>query len=107
MDINQEAPSAAQASSNIIRCALSALTVAFLQDIVDGIGKGWTFTFFGLLMLAPIGLNVIIRKKGMAWRVKQRGSASETPANIEAGESDSTMLQTFSTLKTGEITAAT
>ena len=107
VDINQKAPAAAQASSNIIRCALSALAVAVLQDIIDGIGKGWTFTLLGLLLLAPIGLNLIIRKKGMDWRVRQRGSASETSANVEAGESGLKVLQASTTLQSGEKTAAT
>ena len=107
VDINQKAPAAAQASSNIIRCALSALAVAVLQDIIDSIGKGWTFTLLGLFLLAPIGLNLIIRKKGMAWRVRQRGSASETSANVEAGESGLKVLQASTTLQSGEKTAAT
>ena len=107
VDINQKALAAAQASSNIIRCALSALAVAVFQDIIDGIGKGWTFTFLGLLLLAPIGLNLIIRKKGMAWRVRQRGSASETSANIDAGESGLKVLQAPTALQSGEKIAAT
>ena len=107
MDINQKAPAAAQASSNIIRCALSALAVAVLQDIIDGIGEGWTFTFLGLLLLAPIGLNIIIRKKGMVWRVRQRGSASETPTNIEAGESGLKVSHASTILHSGEKTVAT
>ena len=107
VDINQKAPAAAQASSNIIRCALSALAVAVLQDIIDGIGKGWTFTFLGLLLLAPIGLNLIIRKKGMAWRIRQRVSASETSTNIEAGELGLKVLQASTTLHSGEKPAAT
>lgn len=106
VDINQKAPAAAQASSNIIRCALSALAVAVLQDIIDAIGKGWTFTFLGLLLLAPIGLNLIIRKKGMAWRVRQRGLASETSANMEAGESGLGVLHASTRLQSGEKTAA-
>ena len=106
VDINQKAPAAAQASSNIIRCALSALAVAVLQDIIDGIGEGWTFTFLGLLLLAPIGLNLIIRKKGMVWRLRQRGSASEASANIEAGESGLKVLKASTMLPSGEKTAA-
>jgi len=73
VNINQQAPTAAQASRNIIRCALSALAVAVLQDIIDGMGNGQIFTCLGLLLLAPIGLNFVIRKKGMAWSVGQKG----------------------------------
>lgn len=87
VDINQQAPAAAQASSNIIRCALSALAVAVLQDIINGIEVGWTFTLLGLFMLVPIGLYLVIRKKGMAWRLKKNDSASEDTAIMEAGNS--------------------
>jgi len=69
IDINQEAPAAAQASSNIIRCTFAAVAVAVLQDVLDAIGSGWTFTLLGLLCLISIGLCLLIRTKGMKWRL--------------------------------------
>ncbi len=72
IDINQEAPAAAQASSNIIRCTFAAVDVAVLQDVLDAIGSGWTFTLLGLLCLISIGLCLLIRKKGMKWRARKR-----------------------------------
>lgn len=107
VNINQQAPTAAQASRNVIRCALSALAVAVLQDIIDGMGNGQIFTCLGLLLLAPIGLNFVIRKKGMAWSVGQKGSANEASANIGAGESSSKVSQPSTTLQSGGDSAVT
>ena len=47
MDKNHRTPAAAQASSNIVRCTLAAVAIAFLQDMIDVMGIGWTFTFMG------------------------------------------------------------
>ncbi|TLD28420.1 hypothetical protein PspLS_03372 [Pyricularia sp. CBS 133598] len=47
VDKNHRTPAAAQASSNIVRCALAAIVVAFLQNILVALGVGWTFTLMG------------------------------------------------------------
>lgn len=107
VDINQQAPAAAQASSNIIRCALSALAVAILEDIINGIGIGWTFTLLGIFLLVPIGLNLLLRKKGMAWRLRMRDSASGASADTEAGDSGLKLQETSITLQSCENAAAT
>ncbi|KUJ17405.1 multidrug resistance protein [Mollisia scopiformis] len=71
VDINPRAPAAAQASSNFVRCTLAAIAVAFLQDIIDRIGVGPTFTFFGCLCSLSGVLFVIERKWGMKWRLQR------------------------------------
>ncbi|KAK7950931.1 uncharacterized protein PG986_006659 [Apiospora aurea] len=43
-DINRAAPSAANASTAVVRCGLAALAVAYLEDILQAIDVGWTFT---------------------------------------------------------------
>lgn len=49
VDIHPESPSTAAASSNITRCALSAVAVAVLQPLVNAMGRGWFFTFLAVL----------------------------------------------------------
>src|ERR1700712_3788201 len=56
IDKNHRSPAAAQASSNIVRCTLAAIAVSFLQDMIDAMGIGWTFTLMGGLCLVAIGL---------------------------------------------------
>ncbi|KAF7529455.1 hypothetical protein G7054_g9839 [Neopestalotiopsis clavispora] len=69
-DKNQEAAAAAQASSNIVRCTFATVAVAFLQEMIDKIGVGWTFTLFGGLFLIAMGLFYVDYCKGMDWRQK-------------------------------------
>ncbi|KAK8136422.1 hypothetical protein PG984_004362 [Apiospora sp. TS-2023a] len=47
VDKNHRTPAAAQASSNIVRCTLASIVIAFMQDMLDALGIGWTFTFLG------------------------------------------------------------
>jgi hypothetical protein len=68
VDKNHRSPATAQASSNIVRCALAAVVVAFLQRTFAAIGIGWTFTLMSGLCLVCVGLFAIDYHKGTAWR---------------------------------------
>lgn len=68
VDKNHRTPAAAQASSNLIRCALAAIAVSFLQDLIDAVGIGWTFTLMGGLCLVALGLFLVDYCKGTLWR---------------------------------------
>ncbi|KAF2105863.1 major facilitator superfamily domain-containing protein [Lophiotrema nucula] len=70
VDKNHRSPAAAQASSNIVRCTLAAITMAFLQGLFDSWGIGWTFTFIGGLCLLAIVLFLIDYFHGTSWRQK-------------------------------------
>ena len=87
VDIFPASPSTAAASSNITRCALSAIAVAILEPLVSVMGRGWFFTLLTILSGGG-GLiaNWTIRMYGMEWRrqrlltTKKRLKGSE-PAN--------------------------
>ena len=78
MDKNYRTPAAAQASSNIVRCAFAAVAVSFLQDMIDAMGIGWTFTFMGGLCLMATGLFAVDYLKGTAWRQQSIASSSKS-----------------------------
>ena len=69
VDIFPTSPSTAAASSNITRCALSAVGVAVLQPLVDIIGRGWFFTLLAFVSGGG-GLltNWATNTHGMQWR---------------------------------------
>ncbi|KAL4901338.1 major facilitator superfamily domain-containing protein [Aspergillus multicolor] len=69
---SHRSPAAAQASSDMIRCALAAIAISFLQNIIDALGIGWAFTLMGGLCLLATGMFVVNCSKGMAWRQKYR-----------------------------------
>lgn len=74
IDINHRTPATAQASSNIIRCALAAMSVAVLEDVIGGVGIGWTFTLLGFGVLLSGILYWVDRRWGMKWRTKSQKS---------------------------------
>lgn len=82
VDKNYRSPAAAQAASNIVRCSLAAITVSFLQDIIDTMGIGWTFTFMGGLCLVALCLFLIDYHKGTLWRQRSLASLSGNESRL-------------------------
>jgi hypothetical protein len=72
VDIFPSKSGPAAAANNIVRCTLSAVAVAVLQPLADAIGRGWTFTLFGLLD-GVVGIAMVwaLRRHGKAWRDKR------------------------------------
>jgi hypothetical protein len=68
VDKNHRSPATAHAASNIVRCALAAVIVAFQQNLFDVIGIGWTFTFMGGLAGVIMGLLAVDHSLGTKWR---------------------------------------
>ncbi|OQE46852.1 hypothetical protein PENCOP_c001G03016 [Penicillium coprophilum] len=67
-DLNPKSPAAAQAANNIVRCSLAGAGLAFLQSCLDAMGPGWTFTLFGGLCMACLGVAWLEWKYGKMWR---------------------------------------
>lgn len=102
VDLYPMSPSTVSASNNLIRCCMGAVSTAILNPLLEGIGRGWTFTLLALLALAfSPGLLLLIRK-GPGWREKRRvriekkalkgkdgGEAekSVSPANVQSNDS--------------------
>ncbi|KAK1764259.1 major facilitator superfamily domain-containing protein [Phialemonium atrogriseum] len=73
VDIFPGMSSTAYASGQVVRCGLSAASVAVLQPIIDAVGRGWYFTIFALFVGVTGVVSVIIsRLKGMQWRRKRQ-----------------------------------
>jgi len=71
VDLHPHCPSTISASSNLIRCSLSAAGLAVVQVIIDHIGTGWCFTLFAAIAATTIPLLLAERKWGMTWRAKR------------------------------------
>jgi MFS family permease len=79
VDIFPASPSTAAASSNITRCALSAMMVAVMEPLVQCMGRGWYFTL--LTVLSGGGGFVaawFIKTKGMKWRSERISKTSNS-----------------------------
>ncbi|KAL8802184.1 MAG: hypothetical protein Q9182_003973 [Xanthomendoza sp. 2 TL-2023] len=74
VDIFPASPSTAAASGNVTRCLLSAVAVAVLQPMIDGMGRGWYFTSLSMLSGGGgIVANWFVTTRGMAWRHRRLG----------------------------------
>lgn len=96
IDINHTTPATAQASSNIIRCALAAVAVAVFQDIINAIGEGWTFTLLGALCSVSAALYWVDREKGMVWRtanVLNAGNEGALPEGYRAEDGEEMIVR--------------
>ncbi|KAH8881085.1 major facilitator superfamily transporter [Thozetella sp. PMI_491] len=70
IDLNPSRTSTAAASNNMIRCIMSGGALAVLQLMIDSIGVGWCFTFFGLLCGICGPLLLVALKYSPRWRLK-------------------------------------
>jgi MFS family permease len=69
VDLHRELPATATAAVNLTRCLVSAGGVAVIVPMIDAWGRGWSFTFIGLVDLALLPVLWILVKFGPRWRV--------------------------------------
>lgn len=69
-DFNPDRSATAQASYNLVRCALAAGLVAALEPLISAVGIGWAMTCFGVIGLLCVPLLVVLRRYGWSWRKK-------------------------------------
>ena len=67
-DLHPQNPATAQASSNIVRCALSASGLAVIQLMITRIGAGWTFTVFAGICFLTVPMILVEVRWGRHWR---------------------------------------
>lgn len=72
IDFYPRTSATATAANNLLRCLLGAGATAVVEPMIQGMGRGWTFTFvaFMLAVLSPMLWAVYF--KGMAWREERR-----------------------------------
>jgi multidrug resistance protein len=71
VDYNPVSPSTATAANNLCRCLFSAGATAVIVDMIEAMGRGWCFTFIGLMIIAASPLLLVILKWGPGWRAKR------------------------------------
>ncbi|KAJ4164824.1 hypothetical protein LMH87_006480 [Akanthomyces muscarius] len=76
-DKNHRHPAAAQAASNIIRCAFAAIMVSFLDRMIHTFRIGWTFSFMGGLCILVVALFAVDFHFGARWRQHLLSEASK------------------------------
>ncbi|UQC85804.1 uncharacterized protein CLUP02_11303 [Colletotrichum lupini] len=71
-DLNPKASATVQASYNLVRCIGAGAAIAAQQPLTNATGLGWSFGIFSLIMLFAAPLAMLLRKKGLRWRVSPK-----------------------------------
>lgn len=88
VDLYPEAPATAVAANNLVRCLFGAAGTAFIESMLSAMGRGWTYTFWALVLVVFSPILWILSAKGPKWReekllrklgVRERKSAGGPP----------------------------
>lgn len=72
VDFYPTAPATATAANNVVRCLLGAGTTAAVIPMIEAMGRGWTFTFLTLFLVATSPMLWFVYFRGMTWRAQRR-----------------------------------
>jgi predicted MFS family arabinose efflux permease len=70
VDLHPKRPATAQASVNLVRCAMAGGGLAALQPLINAVGPGWCFVIFAGLTLSGLGFWWIEMRWGLEWWMK-------------------------------------
>ncbi|MCJ1408132.1 hypothetical protein MMC19_002205 [Ptychographa xylographoides] len=68
VDIHPGSPATATAANNLVRCLLAAGATAVVIPMLEAMGRGWTYTFTGLVWIAGSAMLFAVMKWGPGWR---------------------------------------
>jgi MFS family permease len=68
VDFYPKAPATATAANNLARCGIGAGATAAVIPMVNAMGRGWTFTFLILFLIATSPMLWAVYFWGMKWR---------------------------------------
>lgn len=71
-DLYPNSSAAATAADNLVRCFMGAAGTAVIIQMVDGMGRGWCFTFVVGVLVAMSPLLWVDVKWGTRWREARR-----------------------------------
>jgi len=85
VDIYPDNPATATAANNLIRCLFSAGSTAVCVLMLQGIGRGWTYTLAALLFVALSPMLWVLIKFGPGWRrvIKESKKKKETRGDLD------------------------
>ncbi|KAK4152056.1 major facilitator superfamily domain-containing protein [Chaetomidium leptoderma] len=72
VDLYPEAPATAIAANNLVRCLFGAAGTAFIESMLRAMGRGWTYTFWALVLLVFSPVLWVLTVRGPRWREERR-----------------------------------
>ncbi|GAB7339841.1 hypothetical protein MBLNU457_6379t1 [Dothideomycetes sp. NU457] len=75
VDLYPLSPSTATAANNLVRCLMGAWGAAAIIPMIEGMGRGWTFTLIALVVAVFSPILLVLQKYGPKWREERRVKA--------------------------------
>ncbi|KAL2189318.1 MFS general substrate transporter [Thermothelomyces heterothallicus CBS 203.75] len=72
VDLYPEAPATAVAANNLVRCLFGAAGTAFIESMLGALGRGWTYTFWALVLVVFSPILWVLTARGPHWREARR-----------------------------------
>lgn len=72
MDLYPYSPATATAANNLVRCLTGAAGTAAIIPMIEGMGRGWCFTFIAAVVFATSPLLWVEVRWGPGWREERR-----------------------------------
>ncbi|EGS21294.1 uncharacterized protein CTHT_0031480 [Thermochaetoides thermophila DSM 1495] len=72
VDLYPEAPATAVAANNLVRCLFGAAGTAFIESMLQAMGRGWTYTFWALILVIFSPTLWVLSVWGPEWREERR-----------------------------------
>ncbi|KAF2835987.1 chloramphenicol resistance protein [Patellaria atrata CBS 101060] len=72
IDLYPLSPSTAMAANNLVRCLMGAAGTALIIDMIQGMGRGWCFTFLAAMLIIGSPILWVLVTWGPQWRERRR-----------------------------------
>ncbi|KAK4115904.1 MFS general substrate transporter [Canariomyces notabilis] len=90
VDLYPDAPATAVAANNLVRCLFGAGGTAVIESMFSAMGRGWTFTFWALVLVVFSPILWALTVRGPQWREERRlRKLEENEKNAQTGVTDS------------------
>lgn len=86
VDLYPQSPATATAANNLVRCLVGAAATAVIEIIIRGVGRGWTFTILGLLIVVCVPGLLLLQRRGPMWRQEKREKVQRQESQTQARE---------------------
>lgn len=86
VDMYLHAPATATAANNLVRCLIGAGGTAIVVEMVEGMGRGWCFTFIALIVAALTPIQWVLTRWGPTWREERRRRLERAEMERQFGE---------------------
>lgn len=72
VDLYPQSPATATAANNLVRCFVGAAGTGVINLMIEGMGRGWCYTFIAGLCAAGMPCLSAVVKRGPGWREERR-----------------------------------